>query len=1545
MLKHRDYRFRRWTLLSVVAASLFTQAKAIDLLAEDFEGIPLLPTVTVESEIRGRAVWQDITGAQNAGLLAGWTEVNLTTVNPLEPDLQVEEFAGWRFVDKDWWVLTAGGQERNEFFNGAGIVAVADPDEWDDFGDPDGSDTDGDADGASEDGDGGLDPTDGLFDAKLVTPSISLSGVNPNEAKMFFHSSWRPEDDQFAELTAVYDRGTGNETIVPIDRWTSDADDADFKDDATNESLTYDLQNPSGASSVEIEFRLVGNNDWWWAIDNLSVFTGAAPATDSVLRAIIDRDTGEVKIVNNTGAAVDLRGYSLRSEDGAFDEAGVAASGNFLSDSDSDWLQATIVGGEVNDLSEVHVDSDSLHASGEINFGLDAWLKHFRDEGDISFSYLVDGNDDQIPGIVEFIGGDPFEVLDLNFDHAIDILDWETFKTGFGTSLDGLTLAVSHAKGDLDLDGVHTLNDFLEFEVLYNAANGAGAFAAMLNSSAVPEPGSLVLLAVSAIGLLVVSRRRLPRGTVLGVAVVAGMCSMQTTHAQLTLLFEDFEDVVLGDSIDEQVEASNVWSDTPPVAVIPTTGGGTGSWIIDDSGVPVSGELDEKGNPDMDGVTEWVGWATADKEWWIETAEDQDRSQFTRGSGKVFVADPDEWDDAPTDPGPAPFNFYDAVARTPVISIPAGIPAGRIQLAFDSSWKPEGGDDDVVGSRNNQSAFVRATYDGGSAIDVLISPDGGTHWDSDDEDIFFKPDATNERVVLDLEYDGLATTLQLEFALERAWNDWWWAIDNVLVSVPTDPMLLRINTANGQAFVAGDDVIDTNFKSINVVSEGGQLVVNNSGLSSSLSDIADGPDLGDTAGDSQGEHWEMLTSSANQFAEAFLFGSSALDRSSSASLGQLQSGLDADPLVAAANSDVMFTYSLASGDIVTGVVEYFFEEVQGVPGDFNNDGVVNTADYTVWRDNLGGTFDLNGNGNETGGSAGVVDSADYTLWKQNFGNSTGALQAVTHSNAAVPEPATAALVLLAAIGASLGRLRTKLVRLVFVLVAGMAATSATVAHAQLPPSPFVDRLYLFGDDDVGGIDGQPVSQMDGSGNLVTFDSEGSTGVNQLIDLIAESPSSRKATYVSTADRPDGNGGIGIRLNQLSFDRQYLRTGFGEALNFPEQSPSSKATLVNQINPLTDGYNYFRINDRGFELWAKPAAITGEHHIVMDSQQHGVLIRDGVFHMRYGSTFAQETTQLPGPDMILGTEDDELFPGTVDPGPDMQLGTEDDEKTETPPVVTEADYATDVPAVANEWYHLSVVRPFGPGQGSIFYIDGVAEAVGFGEYAVETIVNVGEGEVFTNIDSLDTSPLTIGRATTVNPSFATELRKEFFYQGVVDDLKMFVMGLNDNDNLPGGGTNVVNDWGEYIFQRDNGYAQSFALYEDQFGELQEVSSPLTEGDLNGDGAVTLADATRFAENWLFEKRLIAVDPFTEEERDRLVGDLETRAYGDFDYNGIVDLSDWAILNNANPAAGAAALTLINGGTIPEPSTVVLLVLGTAAGWYFLPRHKGAEGRVD
>jgi hypothetical protein len=82
-----------------------------------------------------------------------------------------------------------------------------------------------------------------------------------------------------------------------------------------------------------------------------------------------------------------------------------------------------------------------------------------------------------------------------------------------------------------------------------------------------------------------------------------------------------------------------------------------------------------------------------------------------------------------------------------------------------------------------------------------------------------------------------------------------------------------------------------------------------------------------------------------------------------------------------------------------------------LPGDYNDDRVVDAADYTVWRDKLGTNFNLSGNGDETGDSVGLVDMADYVLWQANFGNT--ATQQGGRAFATVPEPAAAGLLWLA----------------------------------------------------------------------------------------------------------------------------------------------------------------------------------------------------------------------------------------------------------------------------------------------------------------------------------------------------------------------------------------------------------------------------------------------------------------------------------------------------------------------------------------------------
>jgi hypothetical protein len=72
-------------------------------------------------------------------------------------------------------------------------------------------------------------------------------------------------------------------------------------------------------------------------------------------------------------------------------------------------------------------------------------------------------------------------------------------------------------------------------------------------------------------------------------------------------------------------------------------------------------------------------------------------------------------------------------------------------------------------------------------------------------------------------------------------------------------------------------------------------------------------------------------------------------------------------------------------------------------GDFNRDGVVDRADYVLWKNTYGSNVLLaaDGNGNQ------VVDAADYTIWRNHLPATGGSGAQLDKNSARVPEPGTA----------------------------------------------------------------------------------------------------------------------------------------------------------------------------------------------------------------------------------------------------------------------------------------------------------------------------------------------------------------------------------------------------------------------------------------------------------------------------------------------------------------------------------------------------------
>ncbi|HEY3394636.1 MAG TPA: dockerin type I domain-containing protein, partial [Lacipirellulaceae bacterium] len=78
------------------------------------------------------------------------------------------------------------------------------------------------------------------------------------------------------------------------------------------------------------------------------------------------------------------------------------------------------------------------------------------------------------------------------------------------------------------------------------------------------------------------------------------------------------------------------------------------------------------------------------------------------------------------------------------------------------------------------------------------------------------------------------------------------------------------------------------------------------------------------------------------------------------------------------------------------------EHLLPVLGDFNNDRLVNAADYSVWRANFGSTTNLAADANGNG----VVDTADYVIWRKATAGNTGSGASISPKAPlqSVPEP-------------------------------------------------------------------------------------------------------------------------------------------------------------------------------------------------------------------------------------------------------------------------------------------------------------------------------------------------------------------------------------------------------------------------------------------------------------------------------------------------------------------------------------------------------------
>jgi hypothetical protein len=101
----------------------------------------------------------------------------------------------------------------------------------------------------------------------------------------------------------------------------------------------------------------------------------------------------------------------------------------------------------------------------------------------------------------------PTQLLgDFNSSGTVNSADWVILRTNLRTDLSGKTHEQAYFLGDVTADLAINHADFAKFKSIYDAANGAGAFVAMV--ATVPEPATFALISLVASIIFCVARIR-----------------------------------------------------------------------------------------------------------------------------------------------------------------------------------------------------------------------------------------------------------------------------------------------------------------------------------------------------------------------------------------------------------------------------------------------------------------------------------------------------------------------------------------------------------------------------------------------------------------------------------------------------------------------------------------------------------------------------------------------------------------------------------------------------------------------------------------------------------------------------------------------------------------------------------------------------------------------------------------------------------------------------------------------------------------------------
>ncbi|MBU6275748.1 MAG: Ig-like domain-containing protein [Planctomycetes bacterium] len=647
--------------------------------------------------------------------------------NTLMPAGGSSPFNGWSYMAKSAWIAEQGDQSRSRFSKGSGTVVVADPDAWDDY-----------------------PHAAGRFNSFFVTPAIDLAGVTPGSVTLEFDSSYYPELPQFGVVEVSYNDGASWGPLLFFG-------DANNPNDGRNDHIvvsqasvpnsfvggaTVDAALSSPATGL-LKFRfglLEGENNWWWAVDNVVIrgeragqsFGGIA---DPTAWNVTTAAAPEV-IVSVTPATITEKG---------------TATGT---------VTRSPAAGTTGDLVVTLTSSNPSAATvpGTVTIP----------DGATSATFVITAVDDTVADGTQTTTIDAAALDHFSVPAVITVLDDDFPQVVLASPLPGATGVPVTTNGTITFNQpVRKGNGFV---YLIDMATGKAVQSIDVNAAAVSIAGAVVTIDPPA---------DLQGSTTFGVRIDPGafLSELATPSTGVTLLTQDFELVPLRPAILETVGLTPNGQDFSPN---PPAG-----WSTDNSQMPPGG------------APEWYGWTLAAKSFW-QTQGGQSRANFTRGTGTIAVADTDEWDDYPR-----PSNAFNARLTSTPIDL-ATVAPGSVVLAFDSSFRPESGGSFVPYAPDNMQGKLDVSYDGGLSWTNLLTLDS-----SNTLGTATAPNVNERRVVTVPNPD--TGTMLFRWG-NTGTNDWWWAIDNILVTgtvdgLPypgtTDPAAFTFTTAAAPTLAIG----------------------------------------------------------------------------------------------------------------------------------------------------------------------------------------------------------------------------------------------------------------------------------------------------------------------------------------------------------------------------------------------------------------------------------------------------------------------------------------------------------------------------------------------------------------------------------------------------------------------------------------------------------------------------------------------------------------------------------------------------------------------